>query len=122
MKIFSINTIEAKINIAKQAEKNSYLRLNQNNVKLNNLPCDTVSFGKKKNNKVPLLQDGQTLLYHRLYNDLKNIADLPCVYCGEPMLSVPNRRKLVADLSTQCGEKLINTIEKNQHFFRIIKK
>ena len=49
MKIFSINTIEAKINIAKQAEKNSYLRLNQNNVKLNNLPCDTVSFGKKKN-------------------------------------------------------------------------
>lgn len=119
MKIFSINISNSKKNqqSIKNNKFNSYFGFDKN-IKLKTLQNDTISFGSKNKNKVPLIQDGQTLGYHRVYNELKNIPNLPCVYCGEPMLSVPNRKRIIAELSSQCGEELINTIQKNKNFFR----
>ena len=119
MKIFSINIFESKNNpqVIKNNKFNNYFWFDKN-IQLKSLQNDTISFGSKNKNKVPLIQDGQTLGYHRVYNELKNIPNLPCVYCGEPMLSVPNRKRIIAELSSQCGEDLINTIQKNKNFFR----
>lgn len=122
MKIFNINTLNKQYNpdfSLKKNQKNTNAPLPFNNYsfKLNTLYSDTVSFGKK-NNKVPLIKDGETLMYHRIYSDLKDISNLPCGYCGEVMLSVPNRKRIAKDLSTLKGEALSEAIEKNKKFFR----
>jgi hypothetical protein len=99
MKIFNINIYNtnnkanSKLNTNNQSIRNSYAELNYNS-NLAPLNSDIVSFGKKKKTEPPVVKTGETLLYHRVYNELKNISNLPCGYCGEPMLSIPNRKRI----------------------------
>ena len=122
MKIFNINLTDKpnntnfSMNKSQKFVENSFIS-KHSTLKLNMLNSDTISFGKKRN-KVPMIKDGETIIYHRIYNELKDIPNLPCGYCGEPMLSVPNRKRISNELSTNTGEDLINTIEKNKKFFR----
>ncbi len=121
MKIFNINISEFR-NSAVGSDRssnrvgNGFVDKNLD-IRLAVLNSDTVSFGKN-NSKVPLIKDGETLIYHRIYNDLKDIPNLPCAYCGEPMLSIPNRKRISRELATYKGEELIDTINKNKKFFR----
>lgn len=122
MKIFSINIAEKKNNNMQIKNNLQYcgLKIGKYSTfsKLNTINSDIVSFGKKNTNKVPLVGDGDSLAYHKVYNDLKNIPNLPCVYCGEPMLSVPNRKRIIRELSTMTGQDLIDVINKNKNFIR----
>lgn len=124
MKIFNINISEIRNRAMTSDRKSKYVGgapMDKNSdVKLAVLNTDTVSFGKNSN-KVPLIKDGETLVYHRLYNDLKDIPNLPCAYCGKPMLSIPNRKRIAKELATNTGEDLIATINKNKKFFRVHK-
>lgn len=123
MKIFSINILDKtnnkytdKSNTISKSFVNKY-----SSATIQPLQQDIVSFGKKAN-KTPLINSETDLVYHRVYNELKNIPNLPCVYCGEPMLSIPNRKRIIKELSSNTGEELINTIEKNKKFFRAHKQ
>lgn len=119
MKIYNINITNKNDHLDKQRNiAKPMCNKNNNHVLLNPLACDTISFGKKSSNKVPLINNDSNLIYHHVYSELKNIPNLPCVYCGEPMLSTPNRKRIIKELSTRTGEELIDTIQKNKNFFR----
>ncbi|MBQ2871409.1 hypothetical protein IJE86_06900 [bacterium] len=70
--------------------------------------CDTVSFGRQ-NNMQPKVS-GVGLPAVQLHNDLrelKNIRNLPCVYCGQIMLPIADRNKIAAEIASSKGEDLI---------------
>lgn len=117
MKIYNVNLI-SKNNYLDKNKKIENSTINKTISPISPILCDTISFGKQSSNKIPLINNDSNLIYHHVYSELKNIPNLPCVYCGEPMLSIPNRKRLIKELSTRSGEELIDTINKNKNFFR----
>lgn len=84
--------------------------------------CDTVSFGN--NNHQPKVS-GVGLPAVQLHNDLrelKNIRNLPCVYCGQIMLPIADRNKIAAEIASSKGEDLIANLKKNMKYLRGVKQ
>ncbi len=89
-------------------------------VNLNQIDRDTVSFRSAKTRtnkdlgevlKVPVIPKITT-------NFLRKIPNLPCVYCGEPMLALSVRNDIVASAKNATGENLIKILTDNAKFFR----
>ena len=78
--------------------------------RLNRLDCDIVSFGSEERPTQVTIAT------------LKSISDLPCIYCGEPMLSIPDRNKLVQEGKDATGYKLASLLMENEKYLRRFKK
>ena len=74
MKIYNINITNKNNHLDKQRniEMSAYNK-NNNHVLLNPLACDTISFGKKSSNKVPLINNDSNLVYiGKAYGNWRN--------------------------------------------------
>lgn len=116
MKILNLQF--ANINPPKTTKNNS---VGGTPLYLNVLSRDTVSFGQKSDVVQPPVITPQSIQLHGNLRELKEIKNLPCVYCGEPMLTVPERTKIVAQMVGSSGDDLIITLKRNRKYLRGIK-
>lgn len=119
MRIFNIQ-------IASFNQKNPTVNQNAvgvSHIQLKSLDRDIVTFGAAKGvaGSIPHVSSDPALT-HKLLNDIKNIPDLPCVYCGEPMLASIDKQRIEAKLINAKGDELIDALNENQKYFRGVKK
>jgi len=76
---------------------------------------DTVSFGNASDGGV--INQTQADISSRVhsFNSIESIPDLPCVYCGEPMLARQDKIKLIHSVAHCKGEKLAEVLHENKY-------
>lgn len=70
---------------------------------------DTVCFGKNAS------ADSVQTTQNRSISNIEAISGIPCVYCGEPMLSKAEKSRLVNNISNAKGADLVELLFENKY-------
>ena len=113
MKVFNIRFSEP------QKLQNTAFTRKDNVVKYNRMPnSGMVAFGCAEEG-CPVLNYLKSDNYEFdsfTKRDLKNLPDVPCVYCGELMISVPRRTRLIYAMQNAKGMDLVKLLRDNERY------
>lgn len=82
------------------------------------LSSDTVSFGAKRENVEAASYTPKATGFPHNVADLKRLEDLPCIYCGEPMLPASKKSRMSADISSLKGKNLAQSLNDSKKYLR----
>lgn len=95
------------------------LFINQNY--MGGLSSDVVSFGTREN-PAEVIAENRNAGFSKCLSTIKEIKDLPCIYCGEPMMPASMKSRLALSMANARGEELAEKLLENRKYLKGIKR